>query len=368
MRATQGEPMPRNLLICLDGTSNEPETGATNVARLFGMAVSDANQLTYYDPGVGTMGSRGAATQAGAALTRTGGLLFGHGIKQNLEESYGWLMSTYKSGDRIFIVGFSRGAYTAVALAGMLRTVGLLHPGAENLVPYAVKMYAQHGKSKSPTKVQDQKFFGVRSDFNSTFGNSDFPGRFEPQVDFLGLWDTVKTVGWFNWKARFEQAHWPFTRILTNVRQARLALAIDERRRPFAEYRFSAEQVSKRPDKLREMWFAGVHSDVGGQYPDDHDLSDVALAWIADEAHSCGLRLRPAVYDDFVGAPLPQPAPQDKALGKIHHNGAGWAVLGLGWRTRRILPGDAIHPSVLHRIAATKNGPSPYRPPIPVTP
>lgn len=147
----------RNLVLCLDGTANEPESGSTNVARLFDLAVKDDSQLTYYDPGVGTMGARGAVTRLGKTATRWAGLIGGHGVKENLEEAYTFLMQNYRRGDRIFVIGFSRGAYTGRALTGMLRTVGLLRPGTENLVPYAVKLYAASG----PKDMTEDRALGV---------------------------------------------------------------------------------------------------------------------------------------------------------------------------------------------------------------
>jgi uncharacterized protein (DUF2235 family) len=326
------------------------------------MAVKDDTQLAYYDPGVGTMGARSAATRVGKAITQVAGLVFGHGIKDNIEEAYHWLMENFEAGDRIFIVGFSRGAYTSLALAGMLRTVGLLRPGAHNLVPYALKLYAQHGKER-PTKADDAKFWGVRDHFNTQFGNPEFPNRFAPQVTFLGLWDTVKSVGWLNARARFEQAQWPFTRVVTNVVNGRLALAIDENRRPYGEYRFDPNEVAKRPG-LREVWFAGVHSDVGGQFPDDHKLSDIALGWMADEAVAAGLRVDEPTYQKLVGVPPGTPLPPAYPLGKIHTNSLWWAVAGFGWHHRTIRQDDHVHPSVRQRIKDTANSRHPYRPSI----
>ena len=353
--------MSRNLLVCLDGTRNEPETGATNVARLYAMAVKDDAQLAYYDPGVGTMGARSATTRLGKALTRANGLVLGHGIKDNIEEAYTWLMRHYRPDDQIYVVGFSRGAYTSVALTGMLRTVGLLRPGAENLVPYAMKLYAQSGKPGA-SDAEEKQFWKVRDDFNDQFGNPEFPNRFAPQIRFLGLWDTVKTVGWLNARAQLEQARWPFTRIVTNVATGRLALAIDEDRRPYPEYRFDADEVAKRPGRLEEMWFVGVHSDVGGQFPDDHDLSDIALGWMADQARAAGLRVEARTYEKLVGAPPDTTLPEAKALGRIHRNSRWWVLAGLGWHHREIRPGDRLHPSVLQRVAATAGDPQPYRP------
>lgn len=355
--------MGRNLVICLDGTSNEPETGATNVARLFEMAVKDEQQRVYYDPGVGTMGARSATTRLGKALTRTSGLVVGYGIRDNIEEAYSWLMANYRADDKIYVFGFSRGAYTALTLAGMLRTVGLLREGTGNLTPYALKLYARNTR-REVSEAEDKEYWETRSEFSRKFGNPDF-NRFERNIAFLGLWDTVKSVGWLNAKARYEQAHWPFTRKVSNAAQARLALAIDENRGPFAAYRLDPDEVAKRPDDLKELWFAGVHSDVGGQYA-DHRLSDIALGWMADEAMAAGLRVDDDVYERLVGARPGTPLPAVNAVeGKIHPHKWYWMLAGPGWRARKILPGDQLHPSVQQRIDGTAGGKQPYRPKVP---
>lgn len=360
--------MNRNLLVCLDGTRNEPETGATNVIRLYAMAAKDDTQLPAYSPGVGTMGARSAITPAGKALTRANGLVLGYGIKENIEDAYHWLMDTYQAGDQLYIVGFSRGAYTALALVGLLRAVGLLRRGADNLIPYALKLYARGGKKLGDTaagnpkaKAAETKFFRDCDDFNANFGNPAFPNRFSHQVAFLGLWDTVKSVGWLNARAQFEQARWPFTRKAPNVATGRLALALDETRRPYGEYRFDPKEIIEHPGRLAEMWFAGVHSDVGGQFPDDHRLSDIALGWMADEAIGAGLRIDEDTYQKLLGIAPGEPLPADHALGKIHTNSTWWAAAG-GWHHRPIRPGDQLHPSVRHRIDVTADSQHPYRP------
>ena len=217
-----GQTRTRNLVVCLDGTTNEPETGFTNVARLFDVADKNGRQLVYYDPGVGTMGARAAITPVGKALTRFAGMVAGYGIRDNIEEAYTWLAHQYQPGDRIYVFGFSRGAYTARALTGMLRTVGLLHADADNLVPYALKLYAKSGGTMPDpaeplddnAKRAEKQFWKLRNDFRGRFGNPDFPNPFDThrkQVHFVGLWDTVKFVGWLNLKARIEVARWPFT-------------------------------------------------------------------------------------------------------------------------------------------------------------
>ena len=362
---------PRNLVVCLDGTTNEPETGFTNVARIFDVAEKSPAQLVYYDPGVGTMGARAAITPWGKALTRVAGMVAGYGIHDNIEEAYTWLAHQYRSGGRIFVFGFSRGAYTARALTGILRTVGLLHADADNLVPYAVKLYAKSGKMPDPgqppdanAKQGEKEFWALRNDFRERFGNPDFPHPFDThrkQVHFLGIWDTVKFVGWLNLKARIEVARWPFTANVANVASARHALAIDERRRPFAEYRFKAEAVAASQGRLQELWFAGVHGDIGGQNRDDDRLPDIAFSWMVKEAVAEGLAVDPKRYRRMVGVNIDDDLPANRALGVILPNNGWWRLAG-GWRPRPIRPDDVLHPSVRYRIRATKNDARPYRP------
>jgi uncharacterized protein (DUF2235 family) len=367
---TDGSPdeRGRNLVVCLDGTTNEPESGVTNVARLFDVAAKHDGQLVYYDPGVGTMGSRAAVTQIGRAATRAAGTIAGYGIKDNIEEAYTWLAQHYRRGDRIFVFGFSRGAYTARALTGMLRTVGLLHADADNLVPYALKLYVKSGPANDPgttpsagAKKAEREFWRLREDFRKTFGNPDFPNPFQhtKQIRFLGVWDTVKSVGWLNLKARIEMARWPFTANIANVQTARHALAIDERRRPFAEYRIRAA-ADATPD-FQELWFAGVHGDVGGQSRADDRLPDIPFSWLVTEAHAAGMDVDEAKYRRMVGVDLGEELPPDRALGVIKPNSKWWVLAG-GWRPRPIRPDDVVHPSVLSRIEGLRGTAHPYRP------
>lgn len=362
---------PRNLVVCLDGTTNEPETGFTNVARMFDVAEKSPAQLVYYDPGVGTMGARAAITPWGKAITQAAGMVAGYGIRDNIEEAYTWLAHQYRAGDKVFVFGFSRGAYTARALTGMLRTVGLLHPDADNMVPYAVKLYAKSRNMTDPGRQPDAKakqaekaFWALRRDFRERFGNPEFPNPFDTQhkqVQFLGVWDTVKFVGWLNMKARIEVARWPFTANLDNVATARHALAIDERRRPFAEYRFKAEAVADSGGRFQELWFAGVHGDIGGQNRDDDQLPDIAFSWMVKQAVAEGFAVKTTRYRRLVGVNVADELPADRALGVIRPNSRWW-MLARGWRRRPIRPDDVLHPSVLSRIEATHNDAKPYRP------
>ena len=317
-------------------------------------------QHVYYDPGVGTMGARSATTRAGQAATRAAGLVVGYGIRDNIAEAYTWLMNHYRTGDRVMVFGFSRGAYTALALTGMLRTVGLLRPGAENLVPYALKLYARN-TARDLTNAEEKEYWAQRQGFSDSFGNPDFE-RFAHNVAFLGLWDTVKFVGWLNLKAQFEQAHWPFTRNVSNVAAGRHAMALDENRGPYAVYRFDPQQVEKRDGALSEVWFPGVHSDVGGLYR-DHRLADITLAWMTGEASKAGLVLDSARHQRMLGAGIGDPLPETYSVeGVIHSHPWPWALAGPGWRPRQPRPGDIFHDSVRLRVEGTAGTDHPYRP------
>ncbi|TNU73373.1 DUF2235 domain-containing protein [Miniimonas arenae] len=377
-------PSGRNLVLCLDGTTNEPEKPWTNVVRLYSVLQRDDRQLIHYDPGVGTMGSRGAWTRLGRFFSKLGQMAMGHGIKDNVEEAYGWLVDTYEPGDRIFVFGFSRGAYTARAVTGMLATVGLLRPSARNLVPYAVKLWAKTPPDEASPKRK--AYWDTTRRFTRTFGRptAEFTTRFETverQVRFLGVWDTVKTAGvfgWAGWRPGFVQARWPYTRDLVNVTTARHAMALGERRFHFPVSRFAADSaptpavlkdgtpvVAPGPlPRLQEVWFAGTHGDVGG----DAEVADIALDWMVREAVAAGLLVDARKYREAIGVarerggPDLPPLPRERWSAPLHANSAVWWVLGgFRWGTRVVLDGDDVHESVLARRDATAGLPGSQR-------
>src|SRR5262245_49836813 len=133
--------MPKNIVICCDGTGNEYGQNNSNVIKLYQALRRDADQTAYYHPGVGTMGAKSALTVAGKAWTKFRGLAFGYGLSENIADAYQYVMRTFEPDDRIFIFGFSRGAYTARALCGMLQMFGLLTRGNEGLIPYAIRLF-----------------------------------------------------------------------------------------------------------------------------------------------------------------------------------------------------------------------------------
>ena len=145
----------RNLVVCCDGTGNiwKPGPDKTNVAKLFEVLEKSNSQITYYDPGVGTpdgalSGDEGGGIPYRETLRRLGGLAWGDGVWTNVAEAYTFLLRNYQHGDRIFLFGFSRGAFTARAVSGLIHMFGLLREGHENLIPSILRVY----RSKQPSE------------------------------------------------------------------------------------------------------------------------------------------------------------------------------------------------------------------------
>lgn len=264
--------MTRNLVICCDGTSNQPSQAATNVVKLvYALEKDPARQLVWYHPGLGTMAAPGFTTPVGSFAARTAGLAFGYGLKDDLRDAYCYIMDHWQPGDRIFMFGFSRGAYTVRALASLIRMYGLAMAGNAPLVPYAVRMM---WKANDGTGRFDQAMALARQ-FREGLSGGECP------IHFLGVWDTVSSVGWVGSPVSF-----PHTRSNAAIANVRHAVSIDERRAFFRTNLFGpvAEQ------DLLEVWFPGTHCDVGGGYPEtESGMSKYPLRWMLDEARAKGL-------------------------------------------------------------------------------
>ncbi|MFI1363352.1 DUF2235 domain-containing protein [Streptomyces griseochromogenes] len=352
--------MPRAIVVCLDGTGNQ--VGAshpTNVVRLMEMLDADdpARQLVYYDPGVGTMSSATAHGPVGHRFSRLCGLAFGSGMRTNLAEAYTYLMGHWQPGDQVYVFGFSRGAYTARALVGMLNKPGLMRPGSENLVPYAVAKYAfNHDIDESEREVARFSHTFCRRTENEPLWED--VKRNDPRqvshhalpVTYLGVWDTVKAAGLL----RLGNLRWPYTHELPNASRIRHAVSLDETRRPYHEF-LVKPRPAPRQGTAEEVWFAGVHSDVGGTFAHAEGaplLSAIPLKWIIDGVTE-DLVFRPQAYattcaitEEFAGAP-------------VHDNGSLWILAG---RRSRPLPDDAV----LHASVRLRRERDPrYRPDLP---
>ncbi len=317
-------PDKRNIVICCDGTGNEFGNDNSNVVKLYATLDINDQQIGYYHPGVGTMGAPAARNKIEEEWSVLAGLAFGVGFMLNVGDAYRYLMNMYRAGDDIYLFGFSRGAYTVRALAGALHMFGLLCPGNDGLIPYVTRMFAQ--ASKNLAKGKDT--FDISEGFKRTYSR-------DVTLRFVGVWDTVSSVGWV-----YDPLTLPFSARNPDMQIGRHAISIDERRcffrdnlwgRPFEpgepHYRFDFKQ------DIKQVWFAGVHSDVGGSYPEEQSgLSKLTLEWMLREASFAGLKVDPYRAAVMLGRlPLPDGArpyvPPDPAA-CIHNSltAAWWPV------------------------------------------
>ena len=275
--------MPKNIVICCDGTGNEFGNANSNVVQLYSVLdLRDPRlQVAYYHPGVGTMGDRRALLRITRRVTRALGLAFGYGLSSNIADAYSFLMNEYEPGDKLFVFGFSRGAYTARALCGMIYKFGLISKGNEGLVAYAARMYRYAPKDET-----------IAAKFKQIFSRSC-------PTYFLGLWDTVSSIGWIT-----DPVHLPYTRTNPELKIARHAISIDERRCFYRQNLLAPWRQAQPPQDIQQVWFAGVHSDVGGSYeepPTGLRLPRISLRWMLEEAVAAGLLVDDARVKTVLG-------------------------------------------------------------------
>jgi uncharacterized protein (DUF2235 family) len=271
----------KRLVVCCDGTWNRPDhvdqgvAAPTNVAKL-ALAVAERDddgvpQLLHYEAGVGTRRSE-----------RLLGGGFGLGLSRNVRDAYRFLVDAYEPGDELFLFGFSRGAYTARSLAGLVRNAGILRRDERGRVDQAYTLYRNPHRDTEPSGIAAELF-------RRSYAQGEAP------IECIGVWDTVGALGIpiDGFRPPLLSRMWSFhdTRLSRSVRHAYHAVAIDERRRPFRptlweRQRDAGDQV------LEQVWFAGVHCDVGGGYRDP-ELSEIPLLWMAGKARDCGLALDP---------------------------------------------------------------------------
>jgi uncharacterized protein (DUF2235 family) len=280
----------KNIVICCDGTGNEFGDNNSNVVKFYSaMIINGLQQAGYYHPGVGTMGSPTARNRVSKAWSVLTGLAFGAGLVNNVADAYRYLMNTYEAGDQVFLFGFSRGAYTARALAGVLHMFGLLCPGNEGLIPYITGLFAKRTRDAAGMTHT----FAIATGFKDTFCRPC-------PLHFVGLWDTVSSVGWI-----WNPVRLPFTAQNPDMYNGRHAISIDERRCYFRDNLWGPPLPNQ---DIKQVWFAGVHSDVGGSYPESGSgLSKIALAWMLREARQFGLLTDPKRVASILGQTPPTP-------------------------------------------------------------
>ena len=315
--------MAKNIVLCCDGTANEFARNRTNVVKLFHALVHEpAAQATYYHPGVGTMEAVGAVTTTGRKVTKLLGLAIGYGLETDIRDAYVFLMNNFKDGDRLFLFGFSRGAYTVRCVAALLHMYGLIRPGNEPLVPYAIRMMmaiTALRERKAPQSEIDA-YFELAGEFKQHFGGQ----RCQPH--FVGVWDTVSSVGWIENPLRL-----PYTADNPDIAIGRHAIALDERR-AFFRTNLWRPTPDGGPKNLKQVWFPGVHCDVGGGYPEaESGLSKIALQWMLDEAKEAELLVDPAREALVLGRAGGGYVPPDPQA-KMHES-----LTGL-WRVAEFIP------------------------------
>ena len=307
--------MPKRIVVCCDGTWNTPnQPSPTNVVKLARAVLPTASdgtpQMVFYDWGVGT--ERGLDRWLGGA--------FGRGLLKNVEDGYRFIAHNYERGDQLFIFGFSRGAYTARSLVGFIRNCGLLKKRHADLIGQAVALY------KSPGFHPDSaEAVAYRADHSR-----------EIDVHFIGVWDTVGALGiplpglhaLTRKKYQFHDVE-----LSGIVKNAVHALAIDEQRWAFRPAVWKA--IDKPGQTVEQVWFAGVHSDVGGGYA-DAGLSETALRWMVGKAAGCGLEVDQGFLDETT-----HPDP----MGALHDSRQGF-YKWLRPHVRPIAEGDGANESV----------------------
>jgi uncharacterized protein (DUF2235 family) len=332
--------MKRIAIFC-DGTWNTPdklESGKpcqTNVVKLANALSSTSAdgivQKLFYNIGIGGEGSLISRVYDGAT---------GTGISKNILQAYLFIMNNYEPGDELFLFGFSRGAFTVRSLSGLIRNSGILNMKYTDKIPRAYNLYRSRHPSYHP------------KEFEATLFRKTYAVEEVTQIKFIGVWDTVGALGnpLFLKGVVSERNEFHDTELSSKIENAFHALAIDEKRKNFQAALWHQQKDAKN-QTLEQVWFPGVHSDVGGGYPET-GLSDISLKWMMEKAQGCNLNFNP----------LPiQPDP----LGLKHETMKGFYNLG-GKYYRPIglaIPNigntnEQIHPSVIKRY---KNDPG-YRP------
>lgn len=266
--------MVKRLVICADGTWNRPEEDLqkdvpTNVLRMARavrpIAADGQAQHVFYDWGIGSYHN-----------SVIGGIT-GQGIQKNIMDAYRYIVQNYTPGTDIYLFGFSRGAYTVRSLCGLINNCGILRRPDARLIQLAFDHYKKTGAAWKPSGAKSVEFRKAHSHESR-------------EIRFVGAWDTVGALGVpFSLMGLFDRKDEFYdTKLGSNVRIARHALAIDERREDFQPTLW----VPRDGLDLEQVWFAGSHSDIGGGYPPDDEgllASDAPLDWMVQQAGKAGL-------------------------------------------------------------------------------
>jgi uncharacterized protein (DUF2235 family) len=302
--------MSKRIVFCADGTWQKA-SNRTNVYKLFKSLVTSANQLPLYDDGVGADGNPLVMLLGGA---------FGAGLWKKIREGYTQIAHVYEPGDDLYLFGFSRGAFTARSLAGMIAICGLpVKSFTDDTVNLAFDAYRD--KANRQAKLQKLTPWDM----------------YAADMKMVGVWDTVGALGIPALFGRIDPLAYGFldTTLNPRIKNGFHAMAIDERRAPFMPTLWTGTPAADQ--YVEQVWFTGAHSDVGGGEPDDVDgvkaLSDITLSWMMSKARALGI-----VFDETVASQYVPPLDSQYALGKFHES---WSVLW-GVPVRRHIAKDAV--------------------------
>ncbi len=297
--------MKRIAIFC-DGTWNTPdelENGKpcqTNVVKmanaLSAFSTDQTEQQLYYDIGIGAEGKKLKRIFDGAT---------GTGISQNILQAYWYLSNNYEPGDELFFFGFSRGAFTVRSLAGLIRNSGILSIKYPEQLQQAYHLYKSRHPSFHPKSAEASLFRKTYAVEEST------------NIKFIGVWDTVGALGNPLFLKGVVSGNNEFhdTDLSSKVENAYHALAIDEKRKNFQAALWHRKPATTK-QVLEQMWFVGVHSDIGGGYPES-GLSDISLKWMLEKAESCRLH-----FNDIPMAPNPMGTKHESLNGFYHLAGS----------------------------------------------
>ena len=321
--------MSKNIAYCADGTW-DTSAKHTNVYKLSKTLIRNAGQMVFYDDGVGADGNPISKLLGGA---------FGTGLWNKIKQGYAQIANSYDPGDPLFIFGFSRGAYTARSLAGMIAICGLPTKNfSDSVVETAFNAYR--------ALTSD-----LRKELLDSLKDSEM---FDAQMTRVGVWDTVGSLGIPAAVGLNDPILYGFldTGLHPDIHNAYQALAIDEKRSEFPPTLWTSERAPGQT--LEQTWFTGVHSDVGGGEPDDVNgataLSDITLAWMLSKASALGLQIDP-------GIPASYKLPLDPKLSLDTLHGS-WNILW-GFPRHRIIARNAI---LANSVLVRTEHDSSYRP------
>ena len=328
--------MGKNIVIFSDGTGQKGGVNSnTNVYKLFNM-VEDRTprQIVYYDPGLGS------------DRRKIAGNIFGSGFSKNILDCYRFIFENFESDDKIYLFGFSRGAATVRSLSGFIKLFGILPISRPDIIKEAFNIY------KISNEIR-------REDIAKQF--VDKHHTMKAKIKFIGVFDTVSALGlenrWIGLCGKFLTHKFHSLNLSESVEFARHALSIDEGRKTFLPKIWEKLNDDQPKDRLKQVWFCGVHTDVGGGYEED-ELSHFSLEWMIKEATSKGLIIyeKSPAYIKFIKA-------QRNIDGKMHNEQNG--ILGILFRTAQRSWDEkkhgtlCIHESVLKRMNNHNNNSNP---------